>query len=160
MISLDGIALCYGDTQYEINSMLFPFNLLPQFGSGHNAGIRAGHLVMFIHFTINPSGNTADLVAPWCVVPGWMLALGYDIILCSMIITLGSSQASLADSSIDQGLCIRKVCTVPDASTRRVVFFCFSQKYLCRHDCRRSMPLILPTCASLLHLFHPELSAV
>lgn len=69
-ISLDGTALCYRDTQYEIKSMLFPFNLLPQFGSGHSAGILAGPLVMFIHFTINPSGNTADLVAPCCVVPG------------------------------------------------------------------------------------------
>lgn len=110
--------------------MLFPFNLLPQFGSGHNAGILPVHLVTFIHFTINPPGNTADLVAPWCVVPGWMLALGYDIILCSMIITLGSSQASLADSSIDQGLCIRKVCTIPDAYTGRVVIFRFSQKHI------------------------------
>lgn len=48
----------------------FLFNLLPWSAPDHDADLLAGHFGMFKHFTINPPGNTADLVVLCCVMPG------------------------------------------------------------------------------------------
>lgn len=69
-ISLNGTALCHRDTVKERNSILSPFDLLPQSAPGQDADLLAGHLDTFKHFTINPPGNTADLVVLCCVIPG------------------------------------------------------------------------------------------
>ena len=69
-ISLNGNALCYTDTLKARNSILSPFNLLPQSAPGQDADILAGHFGTFKHFTINPPGNTADLVVLCCIMPG------------------------------------------------------------------------------------------
>lgn len=125
VISLNGTALCHRDSLKERNSTLSPFNHISQSAPGQDADLLAGRLGTFKHFAINPPGNSRLTCAVLCNARlNAHFMLGYHLAQHqNHTLQLPSFPCRFLYPSIDQALCVRKVCIVPRTYTRREVIF-------------------------------------